>query len=235
MFDTRVRGSAHLAVTASLLVIALVAAIFFGLRAIPAPAQDQHSKQTHVETIESGAHFDAALKVIEVAVFGCGLFSIILLAEQIRVTEHRAKRVAYHTYFATLPKQVNRLAFEGLIQAQAFDAQFEQGKPLGDAAVKSISSDLTRARSLRGYLDDFEEFCAAVNCGVLDEPYAFGLEGSRVVRTYEVFMPFIVKCRETNPLLPTAYRHIETLGEKWRKKKEKQLAKVQRSIAKANK
>lgn len=212
-------GWAHLLITTCLLAICLAIAIYLGLRAIPEPDQK----------------FESVIKVIELAVLGCGLLSVILLAEQIRLTEYRAKMVAFHKYFHTLPRKIHQAPFVEITERYGFQKNFEEGGVLTHDVISQLVQTAADARSLRGYLDDFEELCGAVNCGVVSEKYALSLEGARVIRTYVVFMPFIRECRKTNPLLPTAYKQIEVLGDKWHKEREKRKLKIQKDIDKATK
>jgi hypothetical protein len=50
----------------------------------------------------------------------------------------------------------------------------------------------TKVRDLREYVNDFEEFAAAVNCGLIDEDYAYRPEATRSLNAYYGFREVII-------------------------------------------
>jgi hypothetical protein len=171
--------------------------------------------------------FSTVSKTIELILMGLGLFSIVLLAEQIRLTERRGRRVAYHEYFDALPKQGVYDAFNQVLAKYKLEETFTASQPVPSDTAGRIYADANDSRAIRGYLDDFEEFAGAVNVGVVDEDYAFSLESSRTIRAFRVLEPLIVKYR-AEMMLPTCYLQLQRVCKRWEKTKEKQLRELQK-------
>src|SRR5690606_2351877 len=82
------------------------------------------------------------------------------------------------------------------------------GSPLPGDKLESITKDPKDEFAIRTYLDEFEKFCAAVRVGLIDQEYAYLIQCGRVLRTYEVFKPFIDGIQQRNS---KAYLELEKM------------------------
>lgn len=114
---------------------------------------------------------------------------------QLRHDATLSKLLAYHDYFHDLPgtEKVNAL-YGALVRLKV-------PVPLWQAPLTESQKDLlindteippnTAHLAVREYLNDFEEFCAAINAGLIDEDYAYKLEGTRALNAYFGFRELI--------------------------------------------
>jgi hypothetical protein len=157
-------------------------------------------------------------------------------------------RLAYHDYFSELPVQhkidalnehfsrhgwnpptlLAALDDKKLLIIQQEHSSFSKGERIKDGEQVCKQS---LALVILAYLNDFEEFAAAVLENVVNKEYAYKIEASRVIRAYFCFEGFInwrrgMQLNElktlniTNP--PTKselYAKLEELAREWVKRK----------------
>lgn len=181
--------------------------------------------------------FDVATKSSEFAVLAAGLFSVLLVRDQLvaqeeqlqenhqqMVDDHQWKTiVSYHELFGQgIPNEDTRKAMYDLAVANDFIDCFDDlGKPMPANALQACINTSEMRQITRPYLDDFEKFCGAVNAGIVNEDYARSLQGTRVVRNFTVFKELIRHFQIANS---RAYVELEKLAMKWdeqRKNEEK--------------
>ncbi len=138
---------------------------------------------------------EAVLRVLEVTFGALGFATLLLLWAQLRHGSTLNKRIAYHEHFHDLPTGNKVEALYGLLHRLQIPRP-TANEPLSEESTKKIVDDVTPAPAtghivVREYLNDFEEFAAAVNCGLIDVHYAYHLEGPRTVNAYFGFHRFI--------------------------------------------
>ncbi|MNN38781.1 hypothetical protein D3C81_1527930 [compost metagenome] len=99
-----------------------------------------------------------------------------------------------------------------------FVEQMDKQAAITDDSINKIFQHADRS-VLSSYLDDFEEFCGAVNAGVVNGDYAYKLESTRVIRIWVVFNPYIRKSRH-NHNDERCYLEIERLGSAWKQRRD---------------
>lgn len=144
-----------------------------------------------------------------VLVFGLG--SLVLLAKQIRDVNQWNRLMSYHQFFSVCPPADLREQIMDIFRKLGEPIP-SQGKEIQEQSVRSILGDHEYLHRVTLYLDYFESLCGAINCGLVDKNYAYGLEGGRVIRLYSVFKPFINARQEKHP---HAYLECETLALEW--------------------
>lgn len=159
------------------------------------------------------------LEIIQTAAIVVGLFSLALLSRQTRLSgaqaEHAAAvnhRLVYHQFFGDLVTANVREKLCQVAAACGCSEAFRLGTPLDGESVAKIMNDDSHHAVVVSYLDEFEEFCGAIYCGLLDEDYAYRLEGERITRLWAVFAPFIGEARKR---CPRAYWEVERLACQW--------------------
>jgi len=111
--------------------------------------------------------------------------------------------------------------------------------PLSHAQARAIFADKAGAPdtaevAIREYLNDFEEFAAAVNSGLVDDDYAYHIENVRVLNCYygfeEVINHYALEdqeraARQKTELLASSdyYGELKRLAEKWKARKKLEL------------
>lgn len=165
--------------------------------------------------------------IVQTAAVLVGLLSLILIAKQIRATAAQAanaaaisQSLAYHQFFGDLVTvEVHEKIRKAAAECGFADAR-KKGEPMSPAAVACIKENETHDAVVACYLDEFEEFCGAIHAGLLDADYAYGLEATRVIRTWKVFEPYVVACRgETGD--HRTYLELETVAATWTDKRAK--------------
>ncbi|HHA2501847.1 TPA: DUF4760 domain-containing protein [Stenotrophomonas maltophilia] len=162
-----------------------------------------------------------------------GLFSIVLAAIQVRVNANWNKVLSYHNHFGQLITTDVLDRLEKTAEAKEFTDNLKNRTPISKEVAQAIYDDGKHDRVLSCYLDEFEEFCGAVNLGAVDMDYAYRLEGTRVVKVWEVFQNYAFYCREKMDC-PTIYKQLEHLAGNWHDRMEfekEQRAKADRKGA----
>jgi hypothetical protein len=136
-----------------------------------------------------------------------GLLSIVLLIAQLRQTAAWNRVLAYHEYFGDIPSEGRVASLSACLQRLGIPEP-SSGEPISTEDAKRLFEDEGAVlgadgvvfqkgqRVLCDYLNDFEEFCGAVNAGVLYEPYVRELEGSRTINAYFGFEEVIKLIRD---------------------------------------
>ena len=147
------------------------------------------------------ATFETRARVIELTILSLGLLSLIALIAQLRQTAAWNRVLSYHEYFKELPSADKVRALASTLQRLGI-RQPNFGQPLSDDDVRKVRADTGIQQPdggfreigdsvVRAYLNDFEEFCGAVNAGVVSNCYARELEGTRTINAYYGFEPMI--------------------------------------------
>jgi hypothetical protein len=109
------------------------------------------------------------------------------------------------------------------------------GDPSNEIDLRTLLSDCEGAPGtaelvIREYLNDFEEFASAINCGLVDESYAFQLEGARSLNAYYGFKVVIThwldedrriaeKRGHNSPITTNYYGELRSVADRWRTRK----------------
>lgn len=179
---------------------------------------------------------------MELTAFWVGLPALLAVLHQTRNDTRWNGVLSYHDYFDELPVQQKLNDLYKVLNVCSVEIPTLL-KPLSeedfqkiDAAAKPGSAETTALEGLRprgvvrAYLNDFEEFAGAVEQGVVDEDYAYSLEGTRVLVAYFGFRAFIESDRKTDKeeeckmnlkgkdidfLVPKSYLLLERLAKRW--------------------
>lgn len=185
--------------------------------------------------------FAVQARALNILLLGLGSTSILVLAAQWRQQGAWNRVLSYHQYFSELPRRESFVMLETCFRRLGITPP-TTAEPLKDRDVAAILADSgttgRRASTIcNGYLDDFEEFCAAVNARVVSDRYTIDIEGSRVIRAFYGFEPLIRKLREQqdqamaatgtatrngNPMRSKYYEELERVAKRWREKREKE-------------
>lgn len=160
-----------------------------------------------------------AMGAAQAIILAFGLTQVYLLYRQDRKNARWRKLLSYHTYFADCPAAERTMeVYSVLEELKCLDVFKGAGSELSDDIVGKILDCPVKAQKIKKYLDGFEQLCAAINCGVVDETYAFGIEGTRVTRVLTIFKPLIGRLQEQNF---RAYLELANLADEWSKKRSK--------------
>jgi hypothetical protein len=186
---------------------------------------------------------DKILVVLNVVISALGVASLLVLWAQLRHTSTQDRLVAYHEYFQDLPRaaKVNALyASMGRckIERPIWQTPLSVAQRdiiLGDAAPEPDTAHI----AIREYLNDFEEFAAAVNVGLIDDEYAYHIESARILNAYYGFEELIkywlledqqkaTEHRATGVAPSDYYGELKKLAEHWKTRKLEEVAEDER-------
>lgn len=158
--------------------------------------------------------------VIQAGAVILGLFSVLVAALQVRINATWNKVLSYHNFFGELitPQALRNLM--ATAKACGFSEKLQTGDELSQEDVAKIVDSPSHEAIISCYLDEFEEFCAAVNAGVVDNEYAYKLEGSRVVRVHKLFASYIRHCRGDDGANRSIYAELEHRANDWTVRKD---------------
>ena len=183
------------------------------------------------------------LGVLNVAITGLGVASLLFVWAQLRHTSTQDKLVSYHAYFQDLPRaaKVNALyASMGKLGIERPIWQRPLSQQQRDKIISDATADPDRAETaVREYLNDFEEFAAAVNVGLIDDDYAYHIESARILNAYYGFEKLIEhwllddqrKATESKAAGVTPsdyYGELKRLAELWKKRKLQEVEESER-------
>ncbi len=158
--------------------------------------------------------------VVQAGAVLLGLFSILMAALQVRVNATWNKVLSYHTFFGDLiTPEVLKALFVAADEC-GFKEKLKKYEALDDAHVEKIMGDAEHDATVSCYLNEFEEFCTAVNAGVVDDEYAYKLEGARLIRVSTVFAKYIHRCREDGISSRNLYAELEHRARRWNERKQ---------------
>jgi hypothetical protein len=182
---------------------------------------------------------DKILTVLNVVVLAFGVASLLFLWAQLRHTATQDKLVAYHEYFQDLPRSSKVSALYAAMGRLNIDRPVWQ-KPLTTPERDVILHDdkpapETAHIAIREYLNDFEEFAAAVNSGLVDFEYAYHIESARVLNAYYGFEELItfwlledqqkaVANRAAGVAPSDYYGELKKLADRWKARKLAEVA-----------
>jgi hypothetical protein len=175
------------------------------------------------------------LKTIEAIVGGLGVSSLLLLWAQLRYTAVLGKLTSYHDHFHDLPsigkvQDLYKALGRCKVTVPTWHVPMSDGdrvKLLADAEAPPGSAEL----AVREYLNDFEEFAAAINCGLVDEDYAYRIESTRVLNAHFGFRRMVnhwhaedkeksERSGGTIPVTTDYYGELLSVAERWKVRKD---------------
>jgi hypothetical protein len=183
------------------------------------------------------------IKLIGAIVGSLGVASLLLVWAQLRHTATLNRLLSYHQYFHDLPN-INKVrdVYRALLRCKIPVPTWNT--PLSEAERDILLKDTEEPPGnavlvVREYLNDFEEFAAAINCGLIDEDYAYRLEATRALNAYygfwEVITHWLAEDRRRAeragnfaPLTTNYYGELKSVVERWRLRKEAEAAREQR-------
>ena len=183
------------------------------------------------------------LPVIDVLISGFGVAALLFLWAQLRHSATLSKLLAYHDYFQELPKESKvRTLYTALGRVNLKPPLWQT--PLSPEDTKVLLADTTAApdsaaSAAREYLNDFEEFSAAVNCGLVDENYAYHIESARALNAYYGFSDLInhwlaedqqraTRDRAAGVAPSDYYGELKKLAERWKERKVREMKELER-------
>jgi hypothetical protein len=186
---------------------------------------------------------DKILAVVNVVITGLGVASLLFVWAQLRHTATQDKLVAYHSHFQDLPRaekvnavywSMGRLGIERPIWQTPLSVA-ERDRILADKEPPPRTAEI----AIREYLNDFEEFAAAVNVGLVDDDYAYHIESARVLNAYFGFEKLIEhwlledqrKATENKGagVAPSDYYgELKRLAENWKARKTEEVSEAER-------
>jgi hypothetical protein len=183
------------------------------------------------------------IKLTGAIVGSLGVASLLLVWAQLRHTATLNRLLSYHQYFHDLPNTTKvRDLYKALLRCKINVPTWNL--PLSESERDTLLKDTeplpeNAVQVAREYLNDFEEFAAAVNCGLIDEDYAYRLEATRSLNAYYGFREVIIHwlaedCRRAEragnslPLTTNYYGELRSVVERWRLRKEAAAAKEQK-------
>lgn len=175
------------------------------------------------------------LKTIEAIIGGLGVSSLLLLWAQLRHTAVLGKLTSYHDHFHDLPSigKVQDL-YKALGRCKvavptwhAPMSEEDRAKLFADSEPPPGSAEL----AVREYLNDFEEFAAAIKCGLVDDDYAYRIESTRVLSAAFGFRRMVnhwhaedkeksERSGGTIPVTTDYYGELLSVAERWKVRKE---------------
>jgi len=146
-----------------------------------------------------GLAFEDRIKLAEMLFLALGLGTATVVRAQMRQTATWNRLLSYHQFFDDIPAPHKVRALQEVLMRLGISREVTRAAALTEAEVRKFLEDkpsdsnkgLTARRVLQAYLNDFEELCAAVNAGVVEEEYARAIEGARVINTYFGYQRFI--------------------------------------------
>jgi hypothetical protein len=183
------------------------------------------------------------LRVLEVGFTALAGTSLLFLWAQLRHTGNLNKLIAYHEYFHDLPGPGKVIRLYTAIDRLKIEIPLWQA-PLTEDEKDSILDDSVEAPdradiAVREYLNDFEEFAAAVNSGLVGEDYAYHLESARTLNAYYGFRELIdhwlaedqkkaSRLRESGIATSDYYGELAKLADRWKVRKLKEATRQAR-------
>lgn len=167
-------------------------------------------------------------KCAELLMYSAGLFSILLVRRQLwtqekqngrslqqLIDDHKWKtHCSYHQHFPSVPPEDVRAKAYSMAEEMGFLGAFDgRGISISEDVKRAILDSPEAWKVFRSYLDYFEEFCGAINAGLVDEGYASSLQGTRVVRNFTVFERLIKHYQDE---AATAYVELTKVAVRWR-------------------
>lgn len=187
--------------------------------------------------------FDKVLQVLGAVISALGVATLLVLWAQLRHTSVQDKLGAYHEYFQDLPKADKVGALYRAMGRLKIDRPLWQ-TPLTpaqrDLIIKGATPEPDKAEiAIREYLNDFEEFAAAVNVGLVDTDYVYHVESARILNAYYGFEEIInywllddqqkaAASKATGVAPSDYYGELKKLAERWKARKLKEVAEVER-------
>ena len=174
---------------------------------------------------------DNVLPVINVMIGGLGVATLLFVWAQLRHTSTQSKLITYHEHFQDLPKASKVSAMYTAMARLNIERPLWQ-TPLSRRQREAITGDTTPAPDtahivIREYLNDFEEFAAALNCGLVDEDYAYHIENTRVLNAFYGYQELIdfwlledqeraARHRAAGVAPSDYYGELKKLAERWK-------------------
>jgi hypothetical protein len=175
------------------------------------------------------------IELLGAIVGALGVASLLLVWAQLRHTATSNKLLFYHQYFHDLPSSTKvRDLYKALGRCKVEVpnwhtpmSEADKVKLIGDTEPPPETAELV----VREYLNDFEEFSAAINCGLIDEDYVYRLESTRLLSAHFGFRRMVdhwhaedkEKSERSGGRIPVTtdyYGELLSVAERWRVRKE---------------
>ncbi len=154
--------------------------------------------------------------IAQVAITALGLGSVVLLWKQLRDTSRWNKLLTYNNFFMSFPEYEASVALREVLKGHNQDHILRDKEAVlpPEVARKLYEGNDPEGSKLcmDRYLDSFEMFCAAVHCGLIEEDYAYKLEGGRVIRNFRRFERYIGLAQESNK---RAFAQLKLCANRW--------------------
>lgn len=152
--------------------------------------------------------------ILQLILMLLGLFSVILLWWQIRQNALWNKLHTHHEFSKDTTSPDRERVLNQAMRKFGMHADEDLSKEI----VDRIFDDEETLLAVKNFLNDYEGFCAAVNVGIIDDAYAYGVDAYRTIRAYRRFGVFIeeVRRRIKNP---ESYLELEKVALKWERRK----------------
>ena len=178
---------------------------------------------------------DVAFKLTEAIVGALGVVSLLLVWAQLRHTAVLSRLLSYHQYFHDLPniskvRDLYRALERNRISVPTWHSPLSEtdiGSLLADEQAPPDKAELV----VREYLNDFEEFASAINCGLIDEDYAYQLEATRALNAHYGFRQMVIHWHAEDkqlserssgsiPVTTNYYGELRSVAERWKVRKQ---------------
>lgn len=154
--------------------------------------------------------------VLSLSVSALGLISLGLVWYQLKLSTKWNKLQGQSIFLnRSLDEQ------EGKVQSRLrplgidFHAQIIR---LTEEEVKAIRADDDAYLQTKTYLNALEDIGAAVRIGFVDEDFAYALEGSRLMKAWEIFQPLAIALRDYHSA-EGIYVELENVAAEWRERR----------------
>ena len=175
------------------------------------------------------------LKLLGGIVGALGVVSLLLVWAQLRHTATLNKLLSYHQYFHELPnirkvRDLYKILGRCKVPVPTWHSPMSENDRNTLLADKEAPPD-TAELVVREYLNDFEEFASAINCGLVDEDYAYQLEATRALNAYYGFRQMVIHWHAEDkqlsersggniPVTTNYYGELRSVAERWKVRKQ---------------
>ena len=125
--------------------------------------------------------------IIQLLASFAGVGGLILLWYQIKLTNAWNKANSQHQMLSNLPSKEDEAFVWKLLEPLTKD---ESGS-ITEEAAQAIYSSIDNWVRVKAFLNSFEQLCAAINAGTIDENYAYSVHSARITDVYFRFKNYI--------------------------------------------
>jgi hypothetical protein len=177
--------------------------------------------------------FENLSKIVELGILGVGLVSLLLIFQQNQQVRRWNKILSYHQFFGDLISDEMAAKIQQTVNACGAAVEVAANNPISAESARAMAESDDHKQVVSSYLDEFEEFCGAVNAGVVQEEYAYSLEATRVIRTWNVYKPYI-ELRRSSFKNSLFYLELEVVAGRWSEERQKKVASANKKAGMRN-